>query len=48
MYTIVQILTFHSQSCYTFQMYVDQIHNHIVIHFSECPLNRLELLRILE
>ncbi|KHG23421.1 hypothetical protein F383_28833 [Gossypium arboreum] len=47
MYTIVQVLTFYSQSCYTFQTYLNRIYIHIVIRFSKCPLNRLESLRIL-
>ncbi|KHG17198.1 hypothetical protein F383_22184 [Gossypium arboreum] len=47
MSTIEQKHTFHSQSYYTFQMYLNRIHIHIIIHFSKCPLNHSESLRIL-
>ncbi|KHG05878.1 hypothetical protein F383_31917 [Gossypium arboreum] len=46
MSAIEQILTFHSQSYYTFQMYLNRIHIHKVIHLFKCPLNHTESNRI--
>ncbi|KHG24511.1 hypothetical protein F383_31014 [Gossypium arboreum] len=37
------MLTFHSQSYYTYQMYLNRIHVHIIIHSLRMPV---ELFRI--
>ncbi|KHF99679.1 hypothetical protein F383_18930 [Gossypium arboreum] len=38
MFTKVHVFTFHSQTWYTIQMNLNQIHIHIVIHFLRMPV----------